>query len=194
MFIAFLLSPHSREHELTFDRVARAVVAECGLAIRDIARNAELDPQSTAAQDAWRVFTELTEYRLFEDLRRGWRVVQPNLENVGLLRIGYRGLGALCANDIRWSFHPSLARMTAADREILVHAVLDQFRRKLAISCRCLQETFAAARCAAEPSNTSMNSGDLTRKSTNFARPTVSSVLDNLPAQPKDSALINAAR
>ncbi len=136
-----LFAALSREHELTFDRVARAVVAECGLAIRDIARNAELDPQSTAAQDAWRVFTELTEYRLFEDLRRGWRVVQPNLENVGLLRIGYRGLGALCANDIRWSFHPSLARMTAADREILVHAVLDQFRRKLAISCRCLQET-----------------------------------------------------
>ena len=42
----------------------------CGLTIRDIARNAELDPQSPAAQEVWRVFTELTEYRLYEDLRR----------------------------------------------------------------------------------------------------------------------------
>lgn len=78
--------------ELTFDRVARAVVGECGLTIRDIARNPELDPKSDAAKEVWRVFTDLTEYRLYEDLRRGWRVVQPNLEHVGLLRVGYRGL------------------------------------------------------------------------------------------------------
>ena len=80
-----------RERELTFDRVAPAVMSACGLTIRDMARNAELDPQSSAAGDVWRIFTEITEYRLYEDLRRGWRVVQPNLEHVGLLRVGYRG-------------------------------------------------------------------------------------------------------
>ncbi|GIW70794.1 MAG: hypothetical protein KatS3mg102_0336 [Planctomycetota bacterium] len=32
------------------------------------------------------MFTELTEYRLYEDLRRGWRVVHPNLEQVGCCR------------------------------------------------------------------------------------------------------------
>src|SRR5207237_10216002 len=52
------------ENELTFDRVADAVVRSCGVTIRDIAKNAELDPQSPAAQDVWRAFTELTEYRL----------------------------------------------------------------------------------------------------------------------------------
>jgi Lhr-like helicase len=130
-----------REQELTFDRVAREVIASCGLTIRDIARNAELDPQSPAAQDVWRVFTELTEYRLYEDLRRGWRVVQPNLEHVGLLRVGYRALDALCANHARWGFHPSVASLPPTERGTLTRAVLDQFRRKLAISCRCLQET-----------------------------------------------------
>ena len=54
-----------------------------------------------------RAFTELTEYRIYEDLRRGWRVVQPNLENVGLLRVGYRGLETLCADNARWRFHPA---------------------------------------------------------------------------------------
>ncbi len=131
----------ARERELTFDRVAREVVRSCGLSIRDVARNAELDPQSQAAGDVWRVFTELTEYRLYEDLRRGWRVVQPNLEHVGLLRVGYRGLETLCAESARWEFHPSVAMLTPADRERLVRTVLDQFRRKLAISCRCLEET-----------------------------------------------------
>jgi hypothetical protein len=88
-----------------------------------------------------RVFVELTEYRIYEDLRRGWRVVQPNLENVGLLRVDYRGLEALCANDARWQFHPAMAALGAPDRELLVRAFLDQFRRKLAIAARCLQET-----------------------------------------------------
>lgn len=127
--------------ELTFDRVARESVKACGLGVRDIARNAELDPESPAANDVWKVFTELVEYRLYEDLRRGWRVVQPNLENVGLLRVGYRGLAGLCRDNSRWQFHPAVASMMENERADLVRDVLDQFRRKLAIACRCLQET-----------------------------------------------------
>ena len=117
------------------------MVTACGLGVRDIARNTELDPQSQAAQDVWRVFTDLTECRLYEDLRRGCGVVQPNLEHVGLLRVGYRSLESLCADNTRWQFHPAVAAMPAAERETVIRAVLDQFRRKLAISCRCLQET-----------------------------------------------------
>jgi Lhr-like helicase len=130
-----------RENELTFERVADAVVRTSGLTTREVANNPELDPESPAAADVLRAFTELTEYRLYEDLRRGWRVVQPNLENVGLLRVGYRGLEALCAAAARWRFHPSVATVAPAQRERLVRALLDQFRRKLAIACRCLEET-----------------------------------------------------
>jgi ATP-dependent helicase YprA (DUF1998 family) len=130
-----------REGELTFDRVPRETVASAGLTVRDIARNADLDPQSPAAQDVWRAFTELTEYRLYEDLRRGWRVVQPNLEHLGLLRVGYRGLEAWCANGAQWDTAPPLAAAPAAEREVIARAVLDHFRRKLAIHCRVLQET-----------------------------------------------------
>ncbi len=128
--------------ELTFDVVAREVAEACGLSIRDIARNAELDPQSSAADEVRSAFRELTEYRLYEDLRRGWRVVQPNLEQVGLLRVGYRGLDNLCADEARWAFHPAASGLAPAEREVLTRAVLDQFRRKLAISCRSLLEPF----------------------------------------------------
>lgn len=130
-----------QDSELTFSEVAKRVVECSGLTIRDIARNPELAPESAAARDVWKVFTDLTEYRLYEDLRRGWRVVQPNLEHVGLLRIEYRGLEALCAGEKYWQFHPNVARLSPAERETMVRAVLDQFRRKLAISRRCLEET-----------------------------------------------------
>ena len=128
-------------HELSFDRVAEAVVAASGLTVRSVAKNPELDPASPAADEVMRVFVELTEYRIYEDLRRGWRVVQPNLENVGLLRVGYRGLETLCADNARWQFHPGIAALTETERETLIRAFLDQFRRKLAIAARCLQET-----------------------------------------------------
>jgi len=130
-----------RHNELTFDRVAEAVVAASGLTVRSVAKNPELDPASPAADDVMRVFIELTEYRIYEDLRRGWRVVQPNLENVGLLRVGYRGLEALCADNTRWQFHPATAALAPADRLRIARTFLDQFRRKLAIAARCLQET-----------------------------------------------------
>ncbi len=129
------------EQELTFDRVAESVVRASGLTIHDIARAPELDPQSPAARDVWQAFTELTEYRLYEDLRRGWRVVQPNLEALGLLRIEYHGLETLCANAAAWAFHSAVAALVPADRLRLCRVVLDQFRRKLAIACRCLEET-----------------------------------------------------
>lgn len=131
----------TQHQSLTFDQVARETVLCSGLSIRDIARNAELDPTSPAAADVWRIFTDLTEYRLYEDLRRGWRVVQPNLEHVGLLRVNYRGLDAICSHNALWSFDRAAARKTPAERVIIVRAILDQFRRKLAIASRCLEET-----------------------------------------------------
>ncbi len=116
-----------RDNELSFDRVAEAVVAASGLTVRTIAKNPELDPSSPAAADVMRAFVELTEYRIYEDLRWGWRVVQPNLENVGLLRVGYRGLETLCADNSHWQ-SPSGGRRPsppATIRERLTRAFLD---------------------------------------------------------------------
>jgi len=135
-----LFAALQKHGELTFDRVAQAVVEESGLKVSDIARSPDIQPDTKAAQDVLKIFIELTEYRVYEDLRRGWRVVQPNLEEVGLLRIDYRGIHEMCTNDVLWSFHPALAGMTPEIREWLVRVFLDHFRRKLAINARCLRE------------------------------------------------------
>jgi Lhr-like helicase len=128
--------------ELRPEQVARAVVGCSGLTIRDIARNPELEPDSAAARDVWAVFTDLTEYRLYEDLRRGWRVLQPNLEQTGLLKVDYRGLADLCRDEAAWSELTALARRPREEREQIMRTILDHFRRKLAIRTQVLEETF----------------------------------------------------
>jgi Lhr-like helicase/very-short-patch-repair endonuclease len=139
---AALYAALKKKTELRFDEIAEAVVVESGLGLQDIARNPQLHPNSPAAKDVWSAFKELTEYRLYEDLRRGWRIVHPNLEEVGLLRIEYLGLEELCTDEARWQFHPSAAALRPWERMELIRPVLNHFRRKLAISTKVLQEDY----------------------------------------------------
>jgi len=130
-----------QEHrELCFDTIAREVVGRMGLELSDIAQNPELDPGSPAARQVWQAFEELIEYRLYEDLRRGWRVVQPNLEDVGLLRMEYEGLSELGEREELFQNLPGLAGCTPDERIRVLRAVLDYFRKRLAIETRVLQE------------------------------------------------------
>jgi len=125
---------------LRADEVASAVVEKCGLEIADFARNPQLEPHSSAAQDAKRAFKDITEYRIYEDLRRGWRVIHPNLEQAGLLKIDYKGLDEVCDNDGLWGVWGQKAGFSANERREIVCAVLDHFRRKLAINAAVLKE------------------------------------------------------
>jgi Lhr-like helicase len=128
-----------KKKELGFDEVAQEVVRASGLELADIAQNPALDPASPSAEEVWQTFSELTEYRLYEDLRRGWRVTHPNLEQVGLLKIEYRGLGELCQNSALASLHPWFAQTSLEEQEQLLRALLDQFRRQLAIDVPVLK-------------------------------------------------------
>ena len=126
--------------ELRFDTVAGEVVRHMGLELRAVAQNPDLDPDSAAARQVRETFEQLTEYRLYEDLRRGWRVVQPNLEDVGLLRIEYEGLAELGRRDEHFRGLLGLAEATPDERLEVLQAVLDYFRKRLAIETRVLQE------------------------------------------------------
>ena len=80
----------------------------------------------------------LLEYRLYEDLRRGWRIVQPNLEQCGLLRIEYPGLTDMCAAEEPWKGHPILQQASPETRKKAVGAFLDHLRHEIAIDARVL--------------------------------------------------------
>ncbi|HUU28982.1 MAG TPA: DEAD/DEAH box helicase [archaeon] len=87
-------------------------------------------------------FTDFIEYRIYQDLRRGWRIVQPNLEQCGLLKIGYDGLEDVCRQNDLWDNNPVLQAASPENRFKVVRAFLDHLRRSLALDARCLEGVY----------------------------------------------------
>ena len=135
-----LVSALREAPELHMTAVAPAVVAHCGLTLADIAANRELAENTAAADAVWNAFTDWVEYLLLEDLKRGWRVNQPNLEELGLLEIAYRGLNELVRDDAAWAFSPTWSALPPEDRREHLRAILDYMRRKLAVNAPALDE------------------------------------------------------
>lgn len=86
---------------------------------------------------------EVLAYRLFRDLRQGWRVTAPNLEQSGLLQIHYENLRLLCQDDDEWQkTHRALAQAPAEVREEVAHTLLDYLRRELTIKVDFLRPDY----------------------------------------------------
>lgn len=124
---------------LEFENIARQVIEVIGLSLDDIARQENLDPTSRQANETRAAFHDLVEYRLYEDLRRGWRLVQPNLEQCGLLYIHYRGLSELVEREDIWGHVPFMNRLDSNQRLNVLETILDEMRRQLAIDVDCLK-------------------------------------------------------
>jgi len=130
-----------RDHPdgLTHETIPGQVVAALAPVFADFAAN----PAAVygARQGAERAFREVVEFRLYNDLQRGWRITMPNLEQTGLLRIGYESLTEIAADAGLWSTaYPPLRDTSAGHREELCRIVLDEFRKVLAIDVDCLSE------------------------------------------------------
>lgn len=95
------------------------------------------------ADAAKKALRDVLGYRLYFDLRRGWRFTHPNLEQLGFLRIGYVSLEECAADDAEWTKrHPLLARASAETRLKLLRDLLDRMRRGLAIKTAFLDGNF----------------------------------------------------
>lgn len=125
--------------KLTHTELAQAVVEQMGLAQADYAKQvADYGPGKRRNEEAFR---NLIEYRLYEDLRKGWRIVQPNLEQCGLLGIEYEGLEEVCGATELWQkhSHPILLQASPEQRYEVIRAVLDQLRKDLVLDAELLQ-------------------------------------------------------
>lgn len=80
------------------------------------------------------------EYRIYQDLRRGWRILQPNLEQCGLLKIEYEGLEDVCRRADLWEGNSILSETSPDNRYRILKAFLNHLRRSLAIDAECLRE------------------------------------------------------
>ena len=93
----------------------------------------------TAKKDTISALQAVLRYRIYTDLRRGWRLTSPNLEQCGLLRVEYRDLPEIAADEETWQgLHPALAAADPEVREEILKVLLDFMRRELAIHVDCL--------------------------------------------------------
>ena len=78
-------------------------------------------------------FRSFLEYIAVEDLAYNWKYILPNLEQCGLLRIDYVDLGRNAADTKAWKGIALVEDLSSEDREIVIRAALDLFRRNYAI-------------------------------------------------------------
>lgn len=132
LYHALLTSP---ANQLRLEQLCQAVFNSLNLELGEYADNPLLEEGSLGAEETKRALRDFLGYLLFNDLKRGWRVTAPNLEQTGLLRIEYLGLDELAADDARWEdAHPALAKAAPDARKEVLHTLLDQLRRELAIN------------------------------------------------------------
>ena len=104
------------------------------------------DVRFHAEEDTNRALRSVLGYRLYRDLKRGWRITAPNLEQCGLLEIKYLSLEDVCQADDLWeNSHPVLASTTPETRLIISKTLLDLMRRELAIKVDVLNQTYQEA-------------------------------------------------
>lgn len=81
-------------------------------------------------------------YRSYFDLRRGWRFNNPNLEQLGLVRIDYLDIEALAADDEEWADSPQVLQAARpAERAVVLRMLFDFMRQGLCIATRYLDRT-----------------------------------------------------
>lgn len=126
---------------LTHEIIAEKVFEALNLPLELYASNPAVRFQ--ALQETQRALRQVLGYRIYRDLRRGWRIALPNLEQCGLLEIGYTDLDAVCeAEDIWADKHPALATASPQTRMAIAKTLLDYMRRELAIKVDYLDKNY----------------------------------------------------
>lgn len=126
---------------ITHDELAQKVFKSLNLSLDLYAREAGV--QFAQRADTDKAFRNVLGYRLYRDLKRGWRVTSPNLEQCGLLKINYPSLDELCQSEAHWqNCHPALVMASPKTRERIARVLLDYMRRELAIDVEYLTQDF----------------------------------------------------
>ena len=126
---------------LTHDTLTQRVFDALSLQLTEFAADATVKFQ--ALRETEKALRDVLGYRLYRDLKRGWRITSPNLEQVGLLEVEYLSLDDLCADEETWiGSHSALATATPQTRKDVAHTLLDFMRRGLAIKVNYLQQDF----------------------------------------------------
>ena len=90
-------------------------------------------------QEAEGTLRQVLAYRIWFDQRRGWRYTNPNLEQLGMVRVEYLGLADLAADDELFAdSHPLLRHAGHTVRAAVYRELLDHMRKWMAIRSQVL--------------------------------------------------------
>lgn len=126
-------------HEQFGDALRRAL----GFDPDNLARRQEWmldsEPRGFAAlDDAKRAVNHVLAHRLWNDLRRGWRYTNPNLDQLALIAVRYPGVTMLAADDEVVAANPILATTPVETRARMFECLFDTMRQGLAIEVDAL--------------------------------------------------------
>jgi hypothetical protein len=136
---------------LDYTQVAPRTLAQTGLTPAEYAAAPELKGGARAQRDS--AMHEVVAYRIYADQMR-WRLTSPNLEQAGLIELGYAHLDECVADEEEFgrdlpewftgeerAAHPALADADPATRREVARVLLDFMRRELALSADQLDRT-----------------------------------------------------
>jgi hypothetical protein len=97
------------------------------------------DMKGVNLEDAEETLRDVLTYRVWFDQRRGWRYTNPNLGQLGLLKVRYRGIDDLAADDAAFEDAPlALRGASPAIRRGLLTVLFDYMRESLAVTAAVL--------------------------------------------------------
>jgi hypothetical protein len=103
------------DKSLIDETLTQRVFDQLHLADADFSANP--NQKGVAADNTRRALRDVLGYRLYFDLRRGWRITNPNIEQLGLLAIDYLSLDECCTDREVWSDAPDLGSLLPDGRE-----------------------------------------------------------------------------
>ncbi|MCC5842255.1 MAG: hypothetical protein JJT96_19220, partial [Opitutales bacterium] len=122
------------DKQITFANLGDRVTAALALQTREYAGKDLSDAFPNVRRGYEQALQLYVVYRALHDLRRGWRVILPNLEQCALLRIEYADFDEVVRADAAWTALPPVAGLPHTDRAEFLHAVLEFFRLEFALS------------------------------------------------------------
>ncbi|MGV7254589.1 DEAD/DEAH box helicase [Mycobacterium kansasii] len=126
---------------LTDENIGPAVVRALGSDLRQFARDEDTADELVPRKKIAKALRDVVTYRLWSDLKRGWRITMPNLEQTGQLQLSYVGLDDLAHDDTKWAPHGQpLATAAPETRRELMRVLADEMRRHLCIESEFLTE------------------------------------------------------
>lgn len=140
---ALLAAVQNREGHITEGDIAAAVFSALGFDRDDPGVRAEYmqEPQikGNARRQVQDIMRSILGYRVYFDLRRGWRFNNPNLEQLGLLKLEYQDVDDLAGDEDEWLNAPQILQSASpAVRKRILERVFEAMRQGLCLSSRYL--------------------------------------------------------